>query len=67
MRKFFKITAIISGIALVALIGTIYFISTKVGNGLVDPVLIPFVSVALGLIVFLIVALVILSLPPKKQ
>lgn len=67
MRKFFKIAAIISGIALVASIGTIYFISTKVENGLVDPVLIPFVSVALGLIVFLIVALVILSLPPKKQ
>lgn len=67
MRKFFKIAAIISGIALVALIGTIYFISTKVENGLVDSVLIPFVSVALGLIVFLIVALVILSLPPKKQ
>ena len=66
MRKFFKIAAIISGIALVALIGTIYFISTKVKNGLVDPVLIPFVSVALGLIVLLIVALIILSLPPKK-
>ena len=66
MRKFFKIAAIISGIALAALIGVIYFISTKVENGLVDPVLIPFVSVGLALIIFLIVALVVLSLPPKK-
>lgn len=67
MRKVFKIVAIMSGIALAALVGVVYCISTKVEDGLVSPVLIPFVSVQLVLIMILIVALFILCLPPKKQ
>ncbi len=67
MRKVFKIVAIMSGIALAALVGVVYCISTKVEDGLVSPVLIPFVLVQLVLIMILIAALFILCLPPKKQ
>ena len=67
MRKFFEIASILLGIALVILCGVVYYISTKVENGLVDSVLIPFVSAQLVVIVLLIVFLIVLSVSSKKE
>ena len=67
MRKFFEIASILLGIALVILCGVVYCISTKVENGLVDPVLIPFVSAQLVIIVLLIVFLIVISVSSKKE